>query len=313
MKCNYCGADNKEESKFCASCGAELKEKKKTTKKEEAEVKEEKIETKPYVKPEVVKPEEKDGKGTASLVLGIISMLVWCVTPITSIIGLILGICAKKSGKKVAGIILNAIALTISVVCLLFCMWFGAVINAAIERVGDSGEFERFFEIIEEEYEKAEKEVEKEENEIETPTETEETKVEEGKMIIGDDTYGYVQVPSDWKEFKDIDGNSSIQYTDIGDMGYIISLNIVDGDVSPYTAATNIKNHIITENADAKVVYTKISKYYGYKVEAKYPDGTYLDAYLFKTDDGKLHYISIEGPDKDNDSFKIPDTFSVNK
>lgn len=306
MKCNYCGADNKEESKFCASCGAELKEKKKSTKKEE--VQEEKVEVK-EVKPEPVKTEiSKDGKATASLVLGIISFVIWCVTPITSIIGLILGICSKKSGKKTAGIILNSIALVVSICVLLFWIWFGAIINAGIEEFNRSGNIERFIETIEEEYEKAEQQVEEEENE-----ESEEETKEEGKMIIGDDTYGYVKVPSTWIKFNDIDGNDSIQYTDIGDMGYIISLNKVEENVSPYTAATNIKNHILQENAEAKVVYSTISKYYGYKVEAKYPDGTYLDAYLFKADDGKLHYVSIEGPDNTNDSFKIPDTFSMNK
>ena len=298
MKCNYCGADNKEESKFCSSCGAELKETKKAEKKEE--IKE--------VKSEPVKTEKTgDGKGTASLVLGIVSLIVWCVSPITSIIGLILGICAKKSGKKVAGIILNALALVGSIICIIAFIFFSTIINAAIVEATESGEFDRFFEIMEEEYEKAEKEVEKEENTEEKPT------VEEGKKLIGDNVYGYVQVPSNWMKFNDVDGNDSIQYTDIGDMGYIVSLNTVEEGTTPYSAATNIKNHIITENADAKVVYSKIAKYYGYKVEAKYPDGTYLDAYLFKADDGKLHYVSIEGPDNTNDNFKIPDTFSINK
>ena len=302
MKCNYCGADNKEESKFCSSCGAELKETKKAEKKEE--IKE--------VKSEPVKTEKTgDGKGTASLVLGIVSLLIWCVTPITSIIGLILGICAKKSGKKVAGIILNALALVGSIICIITFIFFSTIINAAIVEATESGEFNRFFEIIEEEYEKAEKEVEKEENTEENKEEK--PTVEEGKKLIGDNVYGYVQVPSNWIKFNDIDGNDSIQYTDIGDMGYIVSLNTVEEGTTPYSAATNIKNHIITENADAKVVYSKIAKYYGYKVEAKYPDGTYLDAYLFKADDGKLHYVSIEGPDNTNDNFKIPNTFSINK
>ena len=123
MKCNYCGADNKEGNKFCSSCGAELKEAKKTTKKEEE--KKEKQEVK-EVKTEPVKTETTgDGKGTASLVLGIISFVVWCVTPITSIIGLILGICAKKSGKKIAGIILNAIALVGAIIGLIIFFSFG--------------------------------------------------------------------------------------------------------------------------------------------------------------------------------------------
>ena len=308
MKCNYCGADNKEGSKFCASCGAELKEKKKAPKKEEVKVEKVEVkEVKPEVKPEPVKVEEKtgDGKGTASLVLGIVSLIVWCVTPITSLIGLILGICAKKSGKKTAGIILNSIALAISIICIILFFWFGAIINAAVEEVNRSGDVNKFFETLEEEYEKAEKEIEEEE--------ATEEELDENTMVIGDDTYGYVKVPSNWHEFKDVDGNSTYQYSDIGDLGYIITLETYDQDISPLTAATNVMNHIKEEGEEATYRYTKISKYYGYVVEAKYSDGTYLDAYLFKADDGKLHYVAIEGPDKNNDNFEIPQTFSMTK
>ena len=63
MKCNYCGADNKEESKFCSSCGAELKETKKAEKKEEA--KEEKPAKKESKKAE--KKEEKEDLSSKTL------------------------------------------------------------------------------------------------------------------------------------------------------------------------------------------------------------------------------------------------------
>ena len=274
MKCNYCGADNKEGSKFCASCGAELKEKKTTKKEEKQEVKEERVEvkTEPVTTTEINKV--TDGKATASLVLGICSLIIWCLTFPLSLIGLILGIASKeRSGKRTAGIVINAIGLVLSTICIIVCFWFGAVINATVEEVNRSGDVNRFFDILEEEMEKADNEY----------------------------------------KIEDVDGNSTYQYSDIGDLGYIITLETYDQDISPLTAATNVMNHIKEEGEEATYRYTKISKYYGYVVEAKYSDGTYLDAYLFKADDGKLHYVAIEGPDKNNDNFEIPQTFSMTK
>ncbi|MEM0913916.1 MAG: hypothetical protein AAGK09_04825 [Planctomycetota bacterium] len=62
------------------------------------------------------------GKAIASLVLGCIGMLGWCIPlvglPIT-IVGLILGILDLKSSKRgiaIAGVILNAIGLGLSII-----------------------------------------------------------------------------------------------------------------------------------------------------------------------------------------------------
>lgn len=304
MKCNYCGADNKEGSKFCASCGAELKENK-TTKSEEIKVEKQEIkEVKPEVKTEPVKANTtKDGKATASLVLGICSLIIWCLTFPLSLIGLILGIASKeRSGKRTAGIVINAIGLALSLCVLLFWIWFGTTVNTAIEEVNRSGDINKFFETLEEEMEKQEYNVD-----------TEEEEKEENTMAVGDSHYGYVKVPTNWHKFIDVDGNTTFQYSDVGDLGYIVTLQTYEENITPYTAANNVKNSIVSEGNEAEVKYTKIAKYYGYVVNAKYTDGTYLDAYLFKADDGKLHYVAIEGPDKYNENFKIPNTFSLTK
>ena len=140
MFCVKCGKEVKDGTKFCTNCGAEVKE----AKKEEKAKKDEKltysqnkaIETTSNPTPVVEKTEKTgDGKGTASLVLGIVSFVVWCVTPITALVGLILGICAKKSGKKTAGIILNAIALGLYIIGVIILWGFGmfAVILEDIE------------------------------------------------------------------------------------------------------------------------------------------------------------------------------------
>ncbi|MBR5370485.1 MAG: zinc-ribbon domain-containing protein [Bacilli bacterium] len=300
MKCSYCGADNKEDAKFCASCGAELKEKKKKTE----EVKVEKAEVK-EVKKEPTKVEPvKDGKATASLVLGICSLLIWCLTFILSLIGLILGIASKeRSGKRTAGIVLNAIGLFLSTISIIVMFVFYSAFVVAFQEVSRSGDFDRFFEIIEEEYEKQEN------NNIgssSTPVITDSSK------IVGDEKYGYVKVPTTWVVFTDVDNPNVYQYTDIGEKGYIVTLNTYEDDVAPYTAAQNVKTKIESEGNEAVIKTAIIGKYIAWVVDAKYTDGTYIDIYLFKADD-KLHFVSIEGPDDTNENFNIPKTFSLTK
>ena len=297
MKCNYCGADNKEDAKFCASCGAELKEKKKETKKEEPKV--EKVEVK-EVKSEPV----KDGKATASLVLGICSLVIWCLTWILSLIGLILGIASKeRSGKRTAGIVINAIALAISTICAIICMMSWAIIGVAIDEYTRSGNIDDFFETIENEVEKQEN------NNIVTPSTP---VITDSSKIVGTDYYGYVKVPTTWVEFKDVDNSNVYQYTDIGELGYIVTLNTYEEDVTPYQAAKNLQGNLESEGAEVKLTTAIIGKYVAYKLDAKYTDGTYIDIYLFKAND-KLRFVSIEGPDDTNDNFDIPKTYTVSK
>lgn len=318
MKCKNCGAENKEDNKFCTSCGSELvadAKKKTTTKKKE----EEKL---TYQQEGSIKPEEKvveekkeekvveakpvtttttsekrsDGKAVASLVLGICSFVIFCLMWPLSLIGLILGIASKKSGMKVAGIIINAIALAIST-CVL--IWVFVMPMFAYDSMKTSPKKSNFFEDLEERV----KEIEEEEKEDEKDVKK-----------VGDDTYGYVEVPNSWVVFHDVDATSKlIQYTDIGEAGYIVTLNVYEQDVEPITAAQNLYNHIKEEGNSAYYLTTYVAGYRGYVVHATYTDGTYLDIYLFKASDNKLHYVAIEGPDKYNDNFDIPKTFSMTK
>lgn len=71
--------------------------------------------------------EQKNGKATAALVLGIISLIGICI-PIAGIIAIVLAVLAKKEGstdgKQKAGMILGIIGIVISIV-----MW---IVNAVI-------------------------------------------------------------------------------------------------------------------------------------------------------------------------------------
>ena len=132
MYCVKCGKEVAEGTKFCTNCGAEIEAKAK-------EVKDDKLTysqnqsiattSNPTPATPAAPASEGDGKGTASLVLGIVSLVIPCVGFITSIVGLILGICAKKSGKKTAGIILNSIALGLIVIGWIALYSLGYIAN----------------------------------------------------------------------------------------------------------------------------------------------------------------------------------------
>lgn len=322
MHCKNCGAEYKEGSKFCTSCGQEIVEdaKKKSTKNKEEvveekveEVKVEKVVTKPVeTKPvtTTTTPENKtDGKAVASLVLGICSFVIFCLMWPLSLIGLILGIASKKGGVKVAGIIINALALALSTLVLIW-IFIMPMFSVRTYDTSSTRKSSNFFDQLEERMKELEKEMD-EDSKIETKTEEK----EEVKKV-GDDTFGYVEVPEKWIEFKDVDASTQlIQYTDIGELGYIVTLNVYEEDIDAKQAAENLNNHIKEEDAGNTSYYiiTYVGNYRGYVVRAKYSDGTYIDIYLFKASDNKLHYVAIEGPDRYNDNFQIPKTFSMTK
>ena len=107
MYCEKCKKDVEDGAKFCPRCGE------KAVKKTE-EVKETKA-----VKKEV--KEESSGLGIAGMVIGIISLLLsWLLVFILlPVIGLILSCCAKgKKGFKIAGIILNGLAILVTIILI---------------------------------------------------------------------------------------------------------------------------------------------------------------------------------------------------
>lgn len=130
---------------------------------------------------------------------------------------------------------------------------------------------------------------------------------------IGNEEYGYVTVPDNWYKFYDVDGNNSLQYSYANT--YIVSLNVINGSIDAETAAKSIVYGTKSEEGVQQVSYndSKIGKYNGYLISTYYSDGTWLYIYLIKAEDNKIHYISIEGPDKNSEYFNIPSTFSLKK
>ena len=100
MFCEECGTKLNERATVCSKCGLEVSNKKE-------------------------KRTQKNGLKTASIVLGIIgiilsfSVILSPISIIITIVGLILGLCALKKGKNIAGIVLCSIGIFVSIVAVV--------------------------------------------------------------------------------------------------------------------------------------------------------------------------------------------------
>lgn len=141
--CNSCGAEMNDNDRFCMSCGADQRVAETTetttpvTETPAEEVVTPAAEPASYSAPsyETVTPAPTynyedptvassagDGKATASMVCGIVGLVLCCCGPL-GIAALILGILAKKdgntSGKATAGIVMGAIIIVIWLISVI--------------------------------------------------------------------------------------------------------------------------------------------------------------------------------------------------
>ncbi len=122
MYCENCGNKLTENSQYCTKCGHK----------------------KNVIETTTAPPKEGDGKRTASIVLGILSLagvVLLIFSPISLIlglIGLILAIKANKTTNNTVGIVLNAIGLFFSVIivavlALLIYLTYGIVRTGPVD------------------------------------------------------------------------------------------------------------------------------------------------------------------------------------
>ena len=135
--------------------------------------------------------------------------------------------------------------------------------------------------------------------------------------VIGSEEYGYVKVPKDWVDFKDINGGNDIQSSDTSSYN-VVTLNIfrpsqlgiseaeyasIDPKLVANSVYTKHKNSQLFEKMSG--TKSKIGGYDAYVINTLTKTGKYFVTYIFKADDGKIHYTSIEG-DKDTVDTMIP-------
>ena len=119
--------------------------------------------------------------------------------------------------------------------------------------------------------------------------------------------YGYVKVPKSWIHFTEIEGGDDIQYCDGTDVN-IVTLNTLKPEhlgvsESEYAAldAVQVSTSIYQtrkQSKDFSKVWgskSKIGGYDAYVVNCIAKNGKYLVIWIFKSDDGKFRYVSLEG------------------
>jgi len=124
---------------------------------------------------------------------------------------------------------------------------------------------------------------------------------------IGSDDYGYVKVPQSWIQFKDVNGGDDIQYSDGTDIN-IVTLNTFKAEqfgiseselekVDPIQISNSIYQSK-SESSDFSKVWgskSRIGGYDAYQVNCIAKTGKYLVIWIFRSDDGKFRYVSLEG------------------
>lgn len=138
MFCPNCGAQNADNAPFCANCGSRFEQQAPA-----APVYNPAPGYAPaapgYVPAAVTNPGK--GLGIGSMVLGILSLVLWCFYYISipgSLVGIILGAVGMKkskdagmnNGMAVAGLVCSIIALAIWVLCFIYVAMVGATIDS---------------------------------------------------------------------------------------------------------------------------------------------------------------------------------------
>lgn len=155
------------------------------------------------------------------------------------------------------------------------------------------------------------------------PTDKPKTDTELNTKTVGGEKYGYINIPNDWYDFHDVDGNDSLQYS-YGTI-FIVSLNYFEDE--SYSAKELAQNYMYNKQQStdvegvtgATVTIGNNNQYTAYQVYMYYPqENIYLITYWFEAEDGKVHYMALEGPGEVNekkisDFLSIPESFHLNK
>lgn len=139
--------------------------------------------------------------------------------------------------------------------------------------------------------------------------ETEETQTEE-MQTVGTETFGYISIPSTWVKFKDLDGGTDFQYSNI-DGTAIVTMNLFDdaglsedqkADLDAKTAASsvwmNLEANGVTDIEGASVMLGNYEAYQVYGAFSSEDQGlaSFIVCWIFEDENGNFHYISAEAP-----------------
>ncbi len=139
---------------------------------------------------------------------------------------------------------------------------------------------------------------------------------EDGDLrLVGNDTYGYLSIPSDWLKFEDVNGGTGLQYSDRNGE-YILTMDAYDTNYeSAKSWAESSYNNLKEMGAsDLKLTEEQVGYYRAYKVYGYHAiKKIVLVIYCFEAEDNRTHFIGIEGPNVNDESFEIINSFKLVK
>lgn len=128
-------------------------------------------------------------------------------------------------------------------------------------------------------------------------------------QTIGNETMGYVTIPSTWVKFLDVDGGTDLQYSNETGTD-IITLNIFDtaglskeqlASLDAKTAASsvwyNLEQNGVEQITGAQATLGKFDAFQLFGMFEREDDGlaSMIVCWVFEDDNGAFHYISAEG------------------
>ena len=148
------------------------------------------------------------------------------------------------------------------------------------------------------------------------------TSSQETTKRIGNADYGYIDIPSKWFKFTDIDGTEAVQYTD--GSGYnIVTLNSFTREKAKVPADIEFNAEFLAkklavmwqDNQDVDKMTgarTKVSGLDAYQLQIVMKSGQYLITWIFQKGE-KVYTISFEGDAETLKTFipYIEDTWSL--
>lgn len=251
-----------------------------------------------------------DHKGLkiASLVLGIIaivgSFFVNLLVIPLAIVGLILGIVYSAKVKKVcAGIFLNIAGFVLPIIILIIAFFaFGSFLEDSFNEIwSDTDYYSSYDNYYSDDY-----------NDYFTDNTDDTTNTEFQR--VGNEEYGYIDVPSNWSKFYDVSGTKALQYSYaniwIMTMMYFDDLNVTVQQYADILLGVLDDDGCLYTSSEA----VKVGKYDAYKVSGYYStENLWLVTWCFLDENGRLHYIAVEGPDQESEHYDLINTFSLEK
>lgn len=130
-------------------------------------------------------------------------------------------------------------------------------------------------------------------------------------MEVGKEKYGYISIPDNWNLYSEdkrivyYNGNNTLilDYRDLNE----------EENVTIESIYSSMYQDLYSESdEELKSIKVKVNNYDAYQISG-YSDKAYYVIWLFKDDNNIVHYVEFDSDRKNNDIFKLIETYKLKK